>query len=107
MVSGDVCVAAGDQKNSIKGTARAAGAAVVLPALGLCIGLPPLDYERLSLIPCIFQCGYEVLGRLACLEIHRLQIHCIAPVYFVCDANKISASAGQKKRLLARTTQRG
>jgi hypothetical protein len=88
--------------DSIKGTAAAAAAGVtfVQPALSLCIELPPLHHEGLSLVLCIFQCGYEVLGRILRLGFYQLQIHDVAPCYFVCDTKKIAACAEQNKRLL-------
>jgi hypothetical protein len=74
----------------------------------LCIGLPPLDYERHSLVLCIFQCGYEVLCCLACFGICRLQIHRIAPCLFRFRHKEDSGGLpDEKKRLLARIIQRG
>ena len=100
MVRGGVCVAASDRKNSIKGTAAAAaaGTAFVLPASSLCIGLPPLDHEGLSLVLCIFNAA-TVLRRLPVFGFCQLHIHRVA-VLFRFDTKKIAACAGTEQEIV-------
>lgn len=77
----------GARKKFTPCAAAAAGMAFALPALSLCIGLPPLDHEGLSLVPRFFQRSNEVLGclaRLSPFEVYQLDIHRVMPSCISC-----------------------